>query len=195
VFLQNLFGTELKLTIFLCRVCLLLTITTSAVWAQSGKNAERYSQLQASADAIDKDYMGQPIAADMLTAARAQISEESALAVKKTVQSQLAAFAADDAELAFSYAAPGIQKLFKTSDNFMSMVQQTYPVVYRPANILFLKAKVLDSIVVQPVRLWDQVGGVWLAAYDLERQADGRWLITACVLVRDKSAVDLTTLI
>ncbi len=122
-------------------------------------------------------------------------SEESALAVKKTVQSQLAAFAADDAELAFSYAAPGIQKLFKTSDNFMSMVQQTYPVVYRPANILFLKAKVLDSIVVQPVRLWDQVGGVWLAAYDLERQADGRWLITACVLVRDKSAVDLTTLI
>ena len=195
MFLQNLFGTELKLTIFLCRVCLLLAITTSAVWAQSGKNAERYSQLQASADAIGKDYMGQPIAADMLTAARAQISEESALAVKKTVQSQLAAFAADDAELAFSYAAPGIQKLFKTSDNFMSMVQQTYPVVYRPANILFLKAKVLDSIVVQPVRLWDQVGGVWLAAYDLERQADGRWLITACVLVRDKSAVDLTTLI
>ena len=195
MFLQNLFGTELKLTIFLCRVCLLLAITTSAVWAQSGKNAERYSQLKASAYAIGKDYMGQPIAADMLTAARAQISEESALAVKKTVQSQLAAFAADDAELAFSYAAPGIQKLFKTSDNFMSMVQQTYPVVYRPANILFLKAKVLDSIVVQPVRLWDQVGGVWLAAYDLERQADGRWLITACVLVRDKSAVDLTTLI
>ncbi len=193
--MQNLFGTELKLTTFLCRVCLLLTITISAVWAQSGKNAERYSQLQASADAIGKDYMGQPIAADMLTAAHAQISEESALAVKKTVQSQLAAFAADDAELAFSYAAPGIQKLFKTSDNFMSMVQQTYPVVYRPANILFLKAKVLDSIVVQPVRLWDQVGGVWLAAYDLERQADGRWLITACVLVRDKSAVDLTTLI
>ena len=185
----------MKLTIFLCRVCLLLTITTSAVWAQSGKNAERYSQLQASADVISKDYMGQPIAADMLTAAHAQISEESALAVKKTVQSQLAAFAADDAELAFSYAAPGIQKLFKTSDNFMSMVQQTYPVVYRPANILFLKANVLNSIVVQPVRLWDQVGGVWLAAYDLERQADGRWLITACVLVRDKSAVDLTTLI
>jgi hypothetical protein len=41
--------------------------------------------------------------------------------------------------------------------------------------------------------LWDQLGGVWLAAYDLERQADGRWLITACILERDKSGVDLTT--
>ena len=129
----------------------------------------------------------------VLTAAHAQISEEKTFAVKKTVQGQLAAFAADDAKLAFSFAAPGIQKLFKTPDNFMSMVQQAYPVVYRPANILFLKAKVLDSVAVQPVRLWDQVGDVWLAAYDLERQADGRWLITACVLMRDKSAVDLTT--
>ena len=129
----------------------------------------------------------------VLNTAQAEISEENALAVKRTVQSQLAAFAADDAKLAFSFAAPGIQKLFKTPDNFMSMVQQAYPVVYRPANILFLKAKVLDSVAVQPVRLWDQVGDVWLAAYDLERQADCRWLITACVLMRDKSAVDITS--
>ena len=129
----------------------------------------------------------------VLKTAQAEISKENALAVKRTVQSQLAAFAADDAHLAFSFAAPAIQKLFKTPDNFMTMVQQTYPVVYRPSNILFLKAKVLDSVVVQPVRFWDQGGEVWLAAYNLERQANGRWLITACVLMRDKSAVDLTT--
>ena len=129
----------------------------------------------------------------VLNTAQAEISEENALAVKRTVQSQLAAFAADDAHLAFSFAAPAIQKLFKTPDNFMTMVQQTYPVVYRPSNILFLKAKVLDSVVVQPVRFWDQGGEVWLAAYNLERQANGRWLITACVLMRDKSDVDLTS--
>lgn len=142
---------------------------------------------------LSKSLLVMFIGFSVLNAAHAQISEEKAFAVKKTVQSQLAAFAADDAKLAFSFAAPGIQKLFKTPDNFMTMVQQAYPVIYRPANILFLKAKILDSVAEQPVRLWDQVGDVWLAAYDLERQADGSWLITACVLMRDKSAVDLTT--
>jgi len=90
----------------------------------------------------------------VLTAAHAQISEEKAFVVKKTVQSQLAAFAADDAKLAFSFAAPGIQKLFKTPDNFMTMVQQAYPVVYRPANFL------------SPFNYWQIVGsvlvGYWL---------------------------------
>jgi hypothetical protein len=142
---------------------------------------------------LSKSLLVMFIGFSVLNAAHAQISEEKAFAVKKTVQSQLAAFAADDAKLAFSFAAPGIQKLFKTPDNFMTMVQQAYPVIYRPANILFLKAKILDSVAEQPVRLWDQVGDVWLAAYNLERQADGSWLITACVLMRDKSAVDLTT--
>jgi Domain of unknown function (DUF4864) len=130
----------------------------------------------------------------LLTQAHAQLSQKNASDIKKTVQSQLAAFATDDAVLAFSYAAPGIQKVFKTADNFIAVVRRTYPVIYRPANILFLEAEILDAVTVQPVRFWDFEGNSWLAAYDLEQQSDGRWLITGCILMRDKSAVDLTTI-
>jgi hypothetical protein len=82
--------------------------------------------------------------------------------------------------------------MFQTPEKFMAMVQQTYPVVYRPAKVLFLAAKGPDSAVVQPVRMWDQGGNSWLATYRLERQTDGRWLINGCVLVRERSTLDIT---
>ena len=128
----------------------------------------------------------------LLTVAHAQLTEPSAQAVRETVQAQLAAFAADDADLAFSYAAPVIRDMFQTPEKFMAMVQQTYPVVYRPAKVLFLAAKGPDSAVVQPVRMWDQGSNSWLATYRLERQTDGRWLINGCVLVRERSTLDIT---
>ena len=95
------------------------------------------------------------------------------------MQAQLAAFAKDDADLAFSYAAPSIRAIFETPQNFMAMVQHVYPVVYRPAKLLFLAAAGTSSAVVLPVKMWDQEGQSWMATYKLELQADGRWLIVA----------------
>ena len=119
--------------------------------------------------------------------ARAEVSAESAQAVQATVQAQLAAFAADDAERAFAFATLAIRTLFQTPANFLAMVRQDYPVVYRPAKVLFLSPKALDAAVVQPVQLVDAAGQSWLAMYTLERQADGRWLINGCVLVPDRA--------
>jgi hypothetical protein len=107
--------------------------------------------------------------------------------VKATVQAQLAAFAADDAEQAFAFATLTIQNIFQTPANFMTMVRQAYPVVYRPAKVMFLSPRTLDAAVAQPVHLTDAAGQSWLAMYMLERQADGRWLINGCVLVPDRS--------
>ena len=83
------------------------------------------------------------------SSAFAQPSDTTAQAVKNTVQDQLAAFAKDDAELAFSYAAPTIRAMFQTPQNFMAMVQDAYPVVYRPAKLLFLAAAGTDAAVVR----------------------------------------------
>ena len=121
------------------------------------------------------------------SAARAAVSVEDAEAVQATVRAQLAAFVAEDADLAFSYAAPNIRSLFQTPERFMAMVRQGYPVVYRPAASLFLKAKALDAAVMQPVQLRDSSGKSWLAMYTLQRQADASWLISACVLMPDGS--------
>ena len=90
---------------------------------------------------LRKSVLVSVFASCLLTTARAQLTEPSAQAVRETVQAQLAAFAADDADLAFSYAAPVIRDMFQTPEKFMAMVQQTYPVVYRPAKVLFLAAK------------------------------------------------------
>ena len=128
----------------------------------------------------------------LLSAASAQLNETTAQAVKNTVQAQLAAFANDDADLAFSYAAPSILAIFETPQNFMAMVQHAYPVVYRPAKLLFLAAAGTSSAVVLPVRIWDQEGQSWMATYKLELQADGRWLIVACILVRDQGNLNVT---
>jgi hypothetical protein len=121
------------------------------------------------------------------SSARAAVSVEDAQAVQVTVRAQLAAFAAEDAERAFSYAAPNIRALFQTPENFMAMVRQAYPVVYRPVDLRFLTPKSLDAAVVQPVHMRDAGGLSWLAMYTLQRQADGGWLISSCVLAPDRS--------
>jgi len=55
----------MNLLTFMRCVFAALTIASSAVLAQSGPNAERYSQLPASADGIGKSYMGREISAVM----------------------------------------------------------------------------------------------------------------------------------
>ncbi len=103
-------------------------------------------------------------------------------AVITVVQSQLAAFAADDAQKAFSFAAPAIQKMFETAPNFLAMVRQQYPVVYRPASTVFLKPETRDGQVVLRVQLTDADGRAWLAAYSLQ-QVNRQWRIAGCVVV------------
>ena len=141
---------------------------------------------------IQKSMFALMLAMSLLSAASAQLNETTAQAVKNTVQAQLAAFAKDDADLAFSYAAPTIRAMFETPQNFMAMVQDAYPVVYRPAKLLFLAAAGTASAVVLPVKMWDKEGQSWMATYKLELQADGRWLIVACVLVRDQANLNIT---
>jgi hypothetical protein len=140
---------------------------------------------------IQKSMFALMLAMSLLSAASVQLNETTAQAVKHTVQAQLAAFAKDDADLAFSYAAPTIRAMFETPQNFMAMVQDAYPVVYRPERFLFLASSGTDSAVVLPVKMWDKEGQSWMATYKLELQADGRWLIVACVLVRDQANLNI----
>lgn len=115
------------------------------------------------------------------TPARAErVSSDDTRAVRAVVQAQLAAFAADDAKRAFSYAAPAIREMFGTPDRFMEMVRAGYPVVYRPASVVFLNPEWVQGQLVQGVHLTDAGGGLWLAVYRLERQADKSWRISGC---------------
>ena len=115
------------------------------------------------------------------SAARAErVSAGDAQAARAVVEAQLAAFAADDARRAFSYAAPSIREMFGTPDRFMDMVRAGYPVVYRPASVVFLNPEWVDKQLVLGVHLTDASGGLWLAVYQLERQPDKSWRISGC---------------
>ena len=119
-------------------------------------------------------------AAIALPAAAEPVSASDTKAVRGVVEAQLAAFAADDAKRAFSYAAPAIREMFGTPERFVAMVRAGYPVVYRPANINFLHPVWVDGQLVQGVHLTDGDGTLWLAIYRLERQPDKSWRISGC---------------
>ena len=121
-------------------------------------------------------------------AGRAQTSEsvsaDDRATVRLVIEGQLAAFAADDAERAFSYGSPNIQKTFITARNFMDMVRIAYPVVYRPASLSF-QVPVMDKEEVwQTVQMRDAAGMDWTALYTLQRHPNGVWKINGCVLRR-----------
>jgi len=113
-----------------------------------------------------------------------EVSAADAKSVRDVIQAQLAALAVDDAKLAFSYAAPRLREMFGTPENFIEMVRNAYPVVYRPSGVAFLKPQWIEGELVQGVHMSDESGVLWLALYRLERQKDRRWRITGCQLVQ-----------
>lgn len=104
-------------------------------------------------------------------------------AAQSTIDSQLKAFLADDGALAYSFAAPGIKRIFPTVDAFMGMVTNGYQPVRRPQRYTFGKSEEMGAgTVVQQVFVVGPDGREYEALYTLERQPDGRFLITGCSL-------------
>ena len=98
-----------------------------------------------------------------------ELSDFDVAAIKSTVKSQLDAFAQDDFEKAYTYAAPSIKKIFLSPDNFKQMVINQYSAVYRnsPAPNVFLV---------------DPDGNFVTAMYMMEKQENNDWLIAGCIL-------------
>lgn len=113
-------------------------------------------------------------------AAAQAVSAADARAARSVVAAQLDAFANDDAERAFSYAAPAIRATFGSPERFLAMVRAGYPAVYRAASVTFLVPLRVHGELVQGVHLTDAEGALWLATYYLERQQDGTLRIKGC---------------
>ena len=64
------------------------------------------------------------------------------------------------------------------------MVRDSYPVVYRPKSVAFETPRLIDGLVLQPVRLSDAGGRAWMAIYPMQRQADGSWRTDGCQIAR-----------
>jgi Domain of unknown function (DUF4864) len=109
-----------------------------------------------------------------------------ARAVRAVIEAQLAAFAADDAERAYSYASTAIRTQFADAATFMAMVRSGYPMVVRPESVTFFQPRSADGVVVlQTLQLRDRAGRLWRATYQLARQAGDGWRINGCEVVAD----------
>ncbi|TVR10492.1 MAG: DUF4864 domain-containing protein [Salinarimonadaceae bacterium] len=104
--------------------------------------------------------------------------------IAAAISGQLDAFRADDASRAYGFAAPVIQRMFPDEGSFMAMVRQGYPPVYRARSHSFGELRPEGSGFAQEVFIRDGTGEEWIAVYSLERQEDGRWLISGCRLTR-----------
>ena len=103
-------------------------------------------------------------------------------AAQSIIQQQEQALVHDDAEKAFSFAAPNIQMMMRSPEGFMAMVQQGYAPVYRHRSFEFGESEGQDGIFAQKVRIIDDKGKPWDALYMLKQFPDGVWRITGCVL-------------
>ena len=114
------------------------------------------------------------------------LADADQAAIRSAITQQLNAFQRDDAAGAFAFAAPNIKAIFGNADNFLAMVRQGYPPVYRPRRAEFTTLSQEDGAIVQTVELIGPDGLSYTARYTMEQQADGSWRISACELVESR---------
>ena len=110
-------------------------------------------------------------------------------AAQGVIRSQLDALSRDDAEAAYSYAAPAIRSIFPDAGIFMSMVRNGYAPVYRHKSFDFGEARSSNGQIAQRVHFVDADGVPWEALYTLEQEADGSLKISGCVLLKTGQGV------
>ena len=109
-------------------------------------------------------------------------AEAESDAFQSVIQSQLDAFRRDDGNAAFAHASPLIKGMFRTPDNFMAMVMNGYPQVYRPRTVDFGATIVYRGQPTQLVYLTGPDGDAVIAYYQMQQQPDGTWQINGVFL-------------
>jgi hypothetical protein len=97
------------------------------------------------------------------------------------IESQIQAFLDENAELAYSYAAPLIKMKFNNPIEFMSMVKNYYEPVYSPKQFYFIDAKYFEGAIYHQLQIISQQNESFLATYSLI-QDEGKWKISGCAV-------------
>jgi hypothetical protein len=123
------------------------------------------------------------LAAFMLVQGVAYAGDAEIKAAQGAIAAQMKAFQAGDGELAYSYAAPSIKRIFPSVDIFMGMVESAYQPVRNPRSFSFGKVQEMGATsIVQQVLLTGPDGKEYEAIYTLELQPDGAYRITGVSL-------------
>ncbi len=100
------------------------------------------------------------------------------------IHRQIEAFRREDAAQAFALISPGAQKHFDNPEEFLRTVKVTYEPILLSVSVQFRDPWPVRGDVLQEVLLADGAGNVTTAYYVAQRQRDGSWRISGCVLAR-----------
>ena len=103
-------------------------------------------------------------------------------AIEGVIGSQLEAFNSRDIDTAWTFASPNIKRLFGSPDNFATMVEQGYPMVWNNAEVRFLELREIRGSLWQKIMLRDAQGGLHILDYQMVETADG-WQINGVQLL------------
>jgi hypothetical protein len=103
--------------------------------------------------------------------------------IESTIQGQIDAFLQDDFGSAFTFAAPNIRNMFRTPENFGTMVQQGYPMVWRPESVAFGDLRSISGGLYQTVILTDAAGNLHYLDYRM-LMIDGQWRIAGVQILQ-----------
>lgn len=96
--------------------------------------------------------------------------------IEDVIVSQLEAFNARDADSAFAFASPMIKRLFGTPENFGSMVERGYPMVWDNDFVRFLDRQEYTGGVFQRLLISDIDGVPYILEYKMI-PSDNGWQI------------------
>ncbi|MCW9042665.1 MAG: DUF4864 domain-containing protein [Pseudopelagicola sp.] len=111
----------------------------------------------------------------MLWGAVAHASERG---IAQVIGAQMQAFRAGEIAEAFSYASPGLQRFFGSSERFGEMVRSGYPEVWQPGAVRLVERREIGGRLWQKVLVEDGAGVMHLFDYQMVEQ-DGAWRINA----------------
>ncbi|NMN73576.1 DUF4864 domain-containing protein [Rhizobium sp. 57MFTsu3.2] len=123
-------------------------------------------------------------AASFVLFATAQ-AEDPIDATRAMIEAQIKAFLNDDADTAYSFAAPGIKAIYPDKNVFFAMVKKSYEPVYHPGNYAFGRSRSIDNgaMIYHEVLISGRDGKDWTAVYQLARQPDGNYKINGVQIV------------
>jgi len=110
--------------------------------------------------------------------------KDSAAAMRSVIQTQLDAFARNDAVKAYAQASPRIQSTFPNTEIFMAMVRRGYSALISPAFVSFLGVVDDSGQPVVRVLVEGRDGGRWMAFYTMVQLDDASWRIGGCFLTK-----------
>lgn len=116
------------------------------------------------------------------------LAPSEAQAIRELIDDQIGAFRRDDAAGAWKAVAPGLRKRFGTADRFLEMVREQYAPVYRPQGYVFRDVVRVGEDYGQWMDVTGPHGERVRALYLLERQPDGTWRTSGCLLFEPEPA-------